>query len=308
MSSFHFLWPEYLLLLFPAWALVWWLLKEQSDERKWQKLIEPKLLRHLLVEPKRDHAKIAAPWHLGIVLSLLIVAVSGPSWKLKDSPFAQDDTRIVLVVAVKPSMLTTDITPNRLARAVIKLTDLLKRRSDTRAALIAYSGTAHLVLPFTEDHAIVTTFAEALNPKIMPLEGENIKEALLLAQKTLGKEAGTIIVMSDSLSPSSVNLAKNEGLKAGTKVLFWQMASSSLSNEADFKSAASLLAGDFVAYAGDESDVAEVSAMIERNFKSAAQEDSSRYEDGGYWLIPFIFLLLLPWARQGFFAELWRRA
>jgi len=308
MSTFHFLRPEYLLLLFPAWALVWWLLKEQSDERKWQKLIEPKLLRHLLVEPKRDHAKIAAPWHLGIVLSLLIVAISGPSWKLKEAPFAQDDTRIVLVVAVKPSMLTTDITPNRLARAVIKLTDLLKRRSDTRAALIAYSGTAHLVLPFTEDHAIVTTFAEALNPKIMPLEGENIKEALLLAQKTLGKEAGTIIVMSDSLSPSSVNLAKREGLKEGTKVLFWQMASSALSNEADFKSAASLLDGDFVAYAGDESDVAVVSAMIDRNFKSGAQGEKSRYEDGGYWLIPLIFLLLLPWAGQGFFAELWRRA
>ena len=308
MSAFHFLRPEYLLLLLPAWALAWWLLRQQSDERKWQKIIEPKLLRHLLVEPGQKYSRIAAPWHLGVVLSLLIIAVSGPSWKLKGSPFAQDDTKIAFVIAVKESMLTTDISPNRLERAGIKITDLLQKRADTQSALIAYSGTAHLVLPLTKDHSIIKTFAQALDPAIMPLEGDNIKEALLLAKKELDAKGATIIVLTDSVSPSSVKMAKKEGFGDETNVVFWQMASSELSNVTDFKSAASLLGAHYVKYARDDSDVDTVSSLIDKNFKNAAQEDSSKYEDGGYWLIPVIFLLLLLWARQGFLAELWRRA
>ncbi len=50
MSLFHFLRPEFLFFLLPAGLLVWWLLKQQNDESKWQKIINPKLLKHLLVE------------------------------------------------------------------------------------------------------------------------------------------------------------------------------------------------------------------------------------------------------------------
>lgn len=308
MNNFHFLRPEYLLLFIPAWTLVWWLLKQQSDEKKWQKVIEPKLLKHLLVQPKQNHSKVAAPWHLGIVLTLLIVAVSGPSWKLKSSPFAKDDTKIALLVSVKKSMLSTDILPNRLERATIKITDLLQTRSDTQTALIAYSGTAHLVLPLTKDQGIIKTFAQALDPAIMPLEGDNIHAAMLLAKKELNAKGATLVVLTDAVSPSSVKLAMKDGFDETLNVIFWQIASNELANVSDFKSASSLVDGHYVPYARDGSDVASVSSLIDKNFKNAAQDDKSKYEDGGYTLIPIIFLLLLLWARQGFFAELWRRS
>lgn len=308
MSAFHFLRPEYLFLLVPTWALVGWLLKQQSDEKKWEKVIEPKLLKHLLVNPEQNHSKIAAPWHLALVLTLLIIAVSGPSWKLKASPFTQDDTKIAFLMSVKKSMLTTDILPNRLERTTIKITDLLQKRSDTQSALIAYSGTAHLVLPLTKDHNIIKTFAQALDPTIMPLEGDNIQDALLLAKKELNAKGSTIIVLTDSVSPSLVKLAIKEGFDDDLNVIFWQIASNELSNESDFTSAASLLNGHYVKYTRDESDVDSVSSLIDKNFKNAAQDDKSRYEDGGYALIPLIFLLLLLWSRQGFIAELWRRS
>lgn len=308
MNNFHFLRPEYLLLLIPVWTLVWWLLKQQSDEKKWQKVIEPKLLKHLLVQPKQNHSRVAAPWHLGIVLTLLVIAVSGPSWKLKSSPFAKDDTKIALLVSVKKSMLSTDILPNRLERATIKITDLLQTRSDTQTALIAYSGTAHLVLPLTKDQGIIKTFAQALDPAIMPLEGDNIHAAMLLAKKELNVKGATLVVLTDAVSPSSVKLAMKDGFDETLNVIFWQIASNELANVSDFKSASSLVDGHYVPYARDGSDVASVSSLIDKNFKNAAQDDKSKYEDGGYTLIPIIFLLLLLWARQGFFAELWRRS
>ncbi len=307
MSAFHFLRPEYLLLLLPAWSLVWWLLKQQSDEKKWQKVIEPKMLKHLLVTSEGNQSKIAAPWHLGLILTLLILAVSGPSWKLKDSPFTQDDTKIALLVSVKKSMLSSDIMPNRLERSTIKISDLLAQRKDTQSALIAYSGTAHLVLPLTHDHSIIKTFAQTLSPDIMPLEGDNIQEALLLAEKELNAKASTIIILTDAVSPSLVKSALKTGFDKATNVIFWQIASNELSNSNDFKSASALLDAHTVAYRRDNSDVSQVSALIDKNFKNAAQDDKNRYEDGGFYLLPIIFILLLLWARQGFMAELWRR-
>jgi len=308
MNAFHFLRPEYLLLLIPAWVLVWWLLRQQNDETKWKKVIDSKLLKHLLIEPEQNHAKIAAPWHLGLVLTLLILAVSGPSWKLKDSPFTQDDTKIALLISVKKSMLTTDIMPNRLSRAAIKVEDLMNEHADTQAALLAYSGTAHLVLPLTSDHSIIKTFSDALDPGIMPLEGDALQNALLLAQKQLESKGATIIVLTDSVSPSTAKLAVKNGFDTDMNVILWKIASPELSSEAEFKSAASILDAKVVDYRGDNSDVAEVSSLIDRNFKSAVTDDSNKYEDGGYWFVPIIFLLMLLWARQGFIAELWRRS
>ena len=209
---------------------------------------------------------------------------------------------------VGKSMLTTDIMPNRLERATMKIEDLLKVRSDTQSMLLAYSGTAHLVLPLTSDHSIIKTFAQALDPGIMPLDGNNIQDVLLLAQTQLNSKGASIIVLTDAISASPVKLAVKNGFDDSTNVIFWQMASTQLSSEADFKSAASVLNAEYVKYAGDNSDVAAVSSLIEKNFKNAEQDDNSKYEDGGYTLIPLLFLLLLLWARQGFIAELWRRA
>lgn len=306
MSLFHFLRPEYMFLLVPVWVLVWWLLNRQSDEKLWQRVIEPRLLKHLLMQPKANRYRIPAPWHLGLVLSLVVLALSGPSWKLKESPFAKDDTKIVLLVSVKESMLTTDLMPNRLAREVIKMTDLLKLRPDTQAALIAYSGTAHVVLPLTKDHSVLEMFAQALSPEIMPLEGDNVYEALMLAQKELKSKGSTVIVLSDTLSPSLVKQAREKGFGLSKNVVFWRIASDELSNAGDFESSASLLDASYVAYSRDDSDVNRVNALIDKHFKTAAQDDNSQYEDGGYLVIPLIFILMLLWSRQGFFAELWR--
>ena len=308
MSHFHFLRPEYLLLLLPTWTLVWWLLKQQNDEKKWQKFIDPTLLKQLLVHPEQNQSKISAPVHLGLVLSLLILAVSGPSWKLNSSPFIKDDTKIALLVSAKKSMLSTDILPSRLERASIKITDLLELRSDTQSALIGYSGTALLVLPLTKDQSIIKTFAQALDPAIMPLEGDNIVDALLLGQRELNTQGATIIVLTDSISPSSVKSAIKNGFNDASNVIFWQIASNKLSDLNDLKRASSLLDGHYVPYARDGSDVDLVSSLIDKNFKNAVQNDTSMYEDSGYLLIPLLFIFLLLWARQGFFAELWRRS
>lgn len=309
MSSielFHFLRPWMLLLLIPGWLFVWWLLRQQNDILRWKAIVNPKLLSHLLVESGEKVSKIQAPWHLGIVWTVIILALSGPAWQLKPAPFTEDEAQIVFVMKVTKSMETKDLMPSRLKRAVFKMKDLMDLRPDTKAALVAYSGSAHLVLPLTKDHAILNTFSQALSPGIMPKKGDNLKEALLLASKQFENKGGTIVVFADAVDPAQAKAVSKKGLAQDAKVLFLAVSSPELLDAKGFEQSVSVLDAAYTAMTVDDQDVQKVASWIDTAFKKAGAKDDARYEDGGYLLIPLILLLMLLWFRQGFIAEAWR--
>ena len=302
LELFHLLRPWVLLLLIPAWGFVWWLLRQQNDLLRWKKVVNPVLLKHLLVESNAKSSKVKAPWHLAVVWTLIVIALSGPSWVLKPAPFSQDEAEIVFVVKVTPSMQEKDLLPSRLKRTVLKMKDLMDIKKDTKIALVAYSGSAHLVLPMTKDHSILNTFSQALDPKIMPKEGAYLNAALLLASKQFESQGGTVVVFADSLNSE---VLKND-LAENPKVILYAMASSELLDSKSFESASALLGGEYVQMSLDTRDVEEISALMDTAFNKAMSDDKSRYEDGGYWLLPLILLLMALWLRRGFVAEAWR--
>ena len=302
LEFFHLLRPWMLVLVLPAWGFVWWLLRQQNDLIRWKSLVNPLLLKHLLVESNAKASKLQAPWHLGIVWTLIIIALAGPSWKLKPAPFSQDEAQIVFVLKVTQSMETKDIMPSRLKRTVLKMKDLMAERVDAKMALIAYSGSAHLVLPMTKDHNILNTFAQALDPKIMPIQGDDIREALKLASEQFESKGGTIVVFTDSVN---IGELKAE-LAHNPKVIFFAIASSELTDIKSFEKAASVLDGSYVQMTADNQDIVQIASLIDTAFTQAGAEDNTRYEDGGYWLLPLIILLMALWLRRGFIAEAWR--
>lgn len=309
MSSFelfHLLRPWILLLLIPGWVVVWWLLRQQNDMLRWKTIVNPELLPHLLVPSGEKASRMQAPWHLGIVWTVIVLALSGPAWKLKPVPFAQDEAQIVIVMKVTESMQTKDLTPSRLKRAVFKMKDLMDLRPDTKVALVAYSGSAHLVLPLTKDHAILNTFSQALNPKIMPKKGDNLHDALLLASKQFDSNGGTIVVLADSLDATHLKTLRQKGLIDDEKMLFLAVASPELLNTKAFEQSVSLFNASWTQITVDDQDIQKISSWIDTAFHAAGAKDAARYEDGGYLLIPFILLLMLLWFRQGFIAEAWR--
>lgn len=295
-----------LLLLIPGWLFVWWLLRQQNDILRWKAIVNPKLLSHLLIESGDKVSKIQAPWHLGIVWTLIILALSGPAWKLKPAPFTQDEAQIVFVMKVTESMESKDLMPSRLKRAVFKMKDLMDLRPDTKAALVAYSGSAHLVLPLTKDHAILNTFSQALSPSIMPQKGDNLKEALLLSSEQFERKGGTIVVFADAVDPAQAKALSQKGLAQDAKVLFLAVSSPELLDAKGFEQSVSVLDAAYTAMTVDEEDVQKVASWIDTAFNKAGSKDDARYEDGGYLLLPLILLFMLLWFRQGFIAEAWR--
>jgi Ca-activated chloride channel homolog len=182
IGDFHFLRPWWLLALVPCVLMIWAIRRREDAAQSWHGIVAPHLLPFLLQDQNR-RARFT-PLHLiAIGWLVTVLAIAGPTWRREPSPFADDTAALAIVVKASPSMNTEDVQPSRLTRATGKIHDLFKQRAGAKTSLIAYAGTAHIVMPATTDGGIIDTFAQALDPTIMPKEGDAAVDALRLADQ-----------------------------------------------------------------------------------------------------------------------------
>jgi len=301
IGDFHFLRPAWLLALAPAALLVWLILHRQSADRPWRGIVAAHLLPHLLSGETR-RLRFGPVQLLAVGWLLTVVALAGPAWRHEPSPFAEDTAALAIVVKVAPSMRVEDIQPDRLTRAEQKIHDLLALRSGARTALIAYAGTAHLVMPATKDDGIITTFADALDPKIMPEEGDAAAQALTLADRALagGEAAGSILWITDGVTPEQREALAAWRRKSSTpvRVLAPLLEGPELNT---LRTAVEATEADVVRITADRSDVESLARAAKfSNARSGTASD--RWEEGGYWLVPLLVILSLPFSRRGWMA------
>ena len=98
--------------------------------------------------------------------------MAGPSWERRSSPFTEDEAALVIALDVSGSMDQEDVQPSRLERAKQKIHDLLKSRGGARTGLIVFAGTAHTVIPLSNDPEIIRNFLDAIETAIMPRPGK----------------------------------------------------------------------------------------------------------------------------------------
>ena len=310
MSDFHFIRPYFLLALIPMLLLTYLLLKRHNVIQLWGKVIAPHLLEHLLIESGTKSR--LRPHHIFIFAGFLsIFALAGPTYEKEASPFSEDQAALVIILKTTPSMLAQDVQPSRLSRSAQKVSDLLAKRKGTKTALIAYAGSAHLVLPLTEDQKILSRFASELDPSIMPKEGSSLKAALDLANKVLqeGKIPGTVLLMCDGINqqeqaelkesqyPFAVQVYASAG-PPGAKAPLDSPPVQAL-NENDLKITAQKLRGSVTKMTVNDEDLNRVNSHIESSMQASMKEGGERWKDSGYVLVPFILMLSLLWFRKG---------
>lgn len=203
--SIFFLRPWWLLLA-PAGVAIAWLWSRHADPRaRWRGIIEPALLDHLLVG-ERSGVRFTPIRSVAAALVLAGIAAAGPTWEKEPPPFIEDRAPMVVALDLSRTMDATDVPPTRLERAKQKIRDLAAVRAGSRTGLVVYSGTAHLVLPPSEDPALLDLFLEALETRLMPIPGRNAAAALVVADRVLGVEPapGTILFITDGLEASEI--------------------------------------------------------------------------------------------------------
>jgi Ca-activated chloride channel homolog len=297
LEAFHFIRPWWLLMILPALAL-WRFGRLRSDDLAgWRRAIDPGLLRHLVTNPERRRKimpidVLLAGWLIGAV------AVAGPTWRLAPSPFAESARPAVLVVKVTPSMLSHDVQPTRLDRARQKIADLIEARKGAATGLIAYAGSAHLVLPPTADAALVNTMAAALAPGVMPRQdGDGLADAVRLADRTLaeGARGGSIVVFADA-APAGMPALKTSAPVSLVAMLPAERAAA----DPALAAAASAFGARLVTLTPDESDIdALAKALAREGAPPPAAGEAPRWSEAGYWLTPLLALIALFWFRRG---------
>ena len=292
--SFHLLRPLWLVALLPVIAILLLVLWRQSLQAQWGGVIAPHLLKSLTVQPGGTRG-IRPAYLVAAGMALGIIALSGPTWRRELPPFVEDKAPLMIVLALSSSMTQTDVAPSRLERAKQKIRDMLAARPGARSGLIAYAASAHLVMPLTDDRAVVEPFLAALAPGLMPADGKNAIGAVALANRSLAAEpvAGTILVVADDLGNADASALRQA---AGRNNLLMLGIAPSQSAEG----AASSLGSNVVRVSIDGSDIRALERRIETRFQAAQGETfGAQWRDEGYWLLLPVALLSLLWFRRG---------
>jgi Ca-activated chloride channel family protein len=316
LCQFHILRPWWLLALLPVLWLVWVIRRHQDAARPWRGVIDDHLLPHLLAEgePRR-----LQPVHVLLPTWLLAtVALSGPTWQREPAPFADDEAALVIALEVTPTMLAQDIQPSRLARAAQKIHDLLAHRPGTRTALIAYAGSAHLVMPLTRDADLIGRFAAELSPVIMPMPGEETAEALALAEEQLRRAEirGSVLLITDGVPAEQLPHLIARRKQVGSPVQLLAVAAepgvplppgsppAPALDRAALDKTADALDATLTVVSPDDRDVRWLARHADASLVAIPTgQTGERWRDMGYWLVFGVATLALMWFRPGWLVE-----
>jgi len=319
IENFHLLRPLWLLALAVPTIIVWMSARSADIRRQWKGMIEPHLLDSLVVD-RSPASRMRPSWLLATVLTCAILAVAGPAWERELPPFVEDTAPLVIAVDLSPTMDAIDVSPSRLERAKLKIRDIVAGRSGARTAVIAYAGSAHLVLPLTEDGSLIETYTDALATRIMPVDGKDTAEALALAEATLASEdvPGTILFLTDGIEQKAfdafklnsrqgivvlgIGTAKGGPVKGADGSFLADPAGGRLAAKLDvegLKNLHALTGVDVATFTDDDTDVRWVSQRIRTNFAQKQAAEGDRWRDAGWWLIGPLLLLFALTFRKG---------
>ncbi|MEW4489886.1 VWA domain-containing protein [Thalassoglobus sp. JC818] len=294
---FHFLRPWWLLLL-PIVVALWWRRQHWLNPTGgWRALMEPQFVDALTIGHQQQRN-----WsHLALLLCgvLAVISVAGPTWSLEPSPFSDDVVPVMLVLKASESMSLTDLMPSRMERAQLKIVDFSKQRSGQPLGLIAYAGSAHLVLPPTKDTSVLSTMASEISPEILPKPGEDVIQAIKLADRTLENVGGTIVIVADAISKYAPEDVSEFRKSSANRVIVWAIAREQTPELDSIRTFAREIDASVVVMSSDQTDAESLVRMTARKPVAVAEkQDGARWQEAGWWLVPFVALSLLTTFRR----------
>lgn len=314
LEALHFIRPAWFAMV-PLVLLVHWRLRRaMRAAEQWQSAVAPHLLKHLTIGD--GPGKRFRPYQLMTVAALLLViALAGPTWRKELTPFTEDTAPLIIAIEMTQSMLAIDQPPTRLERAKQKARDILDRRKGARTAVIAYAGSAHAVLPLTDDPRLVEIYLDSLGPDRMPEQGDRPDRALALAESMLADEtaAGTIVFMTDGIDQGYAEVFAQHADRTRDQVLVMAFGTEAggpvragdgggVAAGVDLGGLQAIVSagGQLIRATVDTSDVDGLVRQVRTHLVNAIGEDGDLdWHDAGYYLVWPLALMLLAFFRRG---------
>ena len=318
----HFMRPLWLIAL-PMIVLVWWLVRRRDASQALVGHFVAPHLREALTVNRNARRGLRAVDSVAIALVAITMAAAGPTWSKQASPWFSETAPLVIAIEVSDSMRSNDLQPTRLDRARFKVMDLVAARTGSRTALIAYAGSAHIVVPPSTDADVLKPFLESLDPAIMPAGGADASKVLPLARTLLGEQAttGTLLFVndgfdsgdiaplaefadqSDSPALAALIVGTDEGgvalMPDGSPVMATSGGRLDTSIDTTMLKRVSSEANVSVVRAGTgDADIRQLMRTIQSNLRQADDPDA-QWRDQGWWFLWPAALLSLLWFRRG---------
>lgn len=322
LQQFHFLRPAWLLALLGLPLLLWLGARRHAAEQELSRLVDAALLPHLLHgrAPRRSVplGLFALGWTLGAL------AMAGPSWDRVEQPLYVQRAAQVIAISLSQHMLSRDVAPSRLDRALYKAHALLDSNHDGLNALIGYAGDAFVVAPLTADVRSLDNLLDAMAPDTMPVDGDNaaaaIERGVELIQHAKA-DTGSLVLVTDqadaqalaaarkarangvNVSVLGVGTPQGGPIPQGNEGFLHDEQGGTLMARRDDAALAALAAagaGRYVPMSNDQSDIAALQTELHTASSPtlAAGERGDEWQDRGPWLLlPLLLIAALAFRR-----------
>lgn len=335
IADFHFLRPWWFAGLIPValiLALYQW---RKRSAGNWETIINPQLLPFLMQGEHNNRTSANRRLMIGVISAWLLCCTSlaGPTWQQLPQPVHKQDSALVLIFDLSPSMLAQDITPSRLVRARFKLIDILKQRNEGFSALVVYGGEAHTVSPLTEDSNTIISLVPILHPSLLMEYGSNTEDAIDTAIKLAangGYTQADLLLITDGVAASAfatiqsmlaaagnyrlsilgVGTAQGAPIPYGNGSFVKDSSGAILIPKLDSSSLQRLTSnggGNYQELSADDQDIQQLLAGTEQLLPDATRElDRSfdLWDDQGFWLVILLLPILLLSFRKNILALL----
>jgi Ca-activated chloride channel family protein len=187
-------------LFFIVPLLLWMLMlkSQKSSDKVRDKLFGLEVIKAFSQQSKKAGSAL-------FILSFILFGISlvRPQFGYKEIIEEREGQDIIFIVDVSQSMLSRDLSPNRLLRVRFAITDLLSHLRGDRVGLISFAGVSFVESPLTYDYSTFRLFLDDLDPDLIPIAGSNIESALKKVlqiygdKKSISARGRSVIIFSD---------------------------------------------------------------------------------------------------------------
>jgi len=216
-AEFHWLRPDWLFAIPVIVAVAVVLARRRLGTGHWRDVVDSRLMPYVLSRTPVRGIDLRW-WLLAVGGVLAALALAGPAWERIEQPVFRDEQALVIALDLSASMDAQDVSPSRLARAKLKILDLLERRQSGQTALIVYTANAFTVTPLTTDTDTIASLVSSLTTDIMPSRGSYPEVAITKSRQLLvqaGIGYGEVLLITDGGATESANVAARELRDAG---------------------------------------------------------------------------------------------